>query len=368
MAVSRDPDKGTWTVQCYYRDWQGNPKRKHKRGFRTKHEALEYERNFLLAQSRDVNMSFGQFVECYLSDIRPRLKQNTFLTKQHIIETKILPYFENKSLAEINANDVLKWQNELLSMRDANGKAYAPTYLRTVDAQLKAIFNFAQRFYGLKDNPCSKAGTMGKSKAKEMDFWTLEEYTRFAETMKSKPVSYYAFELLYWTGIRTGELLALTRGDFDLDKRILTIDKSLQRLKGELVVTPPKTEKGNRTIDLPEFLCDEIEDYIATIYDCQPDTRLFEVSKSFLHHEMDRGVKESGVKRIRIHDLRHSHVAYLVNQGFSPVEIGARLGHESTRITDTYAHLYPDQQRAMAEKMNDQYQQHINGEHYNGEQ
>lgn len=188
-----------------------------------------------------------------------------------------------------------------------------------------------------------------------MSFWTREEYQIFKEAMKEKPVSYYAFEILYWCGIRCGELLALTKGDFDLEKKTLTINKSLQHLKGEIYVTDPKTQKSNRVIDLPDFLCDEIEDYFSMFYKCD-DTRLFNISKSYLHHEMDRGVRETGVKRIRIHDLRHSHVAHLIELGFSPVEIADRLGHESMSVTMTYSHLYPSKQRKMADKLNQDYE------------
>ena len=150
---------------------------------------------------------------------------------------------------------------------------------------------------------------MGKAKGKEMLFWTKEEYLQFSEVMKDKPVSYYAFEVLYWTGIREGELLALERGDFNIPDRKLTINKSYQHLQGKDYITSPKTEKSNRVIELPEFLCREMEDYFGMLYKCDEHTRLFTFSKSYLHHEMDRGAKAAGVKRIRIHDLRHSHVS-----------------------------------------------------------
>ena len=126
-------------------------------------------------------------------------------------------------------------------------------------------------------------------------------------------------------------------------------------LKGEIYVTDPKTQKSNRVIELPDFLCDEMEDYFSMLYRCDDDTRLFNISKSYLHHEMDRGVRETGVKRIRIHDLRHSHVAHLIELGFSPVEIADRLGHESKSVTMTYSHLYPSKQRKMADKLNQDY-------------
>ena len=265
MSASKDAKRGTWKVYIRYKDWQGVGQVHTKRGFATKREALEYEREFLLKKSKDVNMGFPQFVEVYMEDMKPRLKLNTFLTKKHIMETKINPYFEKKSLAEITATDVIQWQNQLLNMRDENGIPYAQTYLRTIQNQLSAIFNHACRFYGLTANTSKQAGKMGKAKGKEMLFWTKEEYLKFSEVMKDKPVSYYAFEVLYWTGIREGELLALERGDFNISDRKLTINKSYQHLQGEDYITSPKTEKSNRVIELPEFLCREMEDYFGIV-------------------------------------------------------------------------------------------------------
>lgn len=362
MSVSKDPKNGTWTMYIRYKDWQGITREKRKRGFKTKREALEYERQFLLKTAKDIQMNFEKFVEIYLENMRPRLKYSTFANKEYIIRKKILPYFRNKSLAELSSNDIIQWQNALLNMRDDNGQPYSQTYLRTIQNQLNAIMNHARRFYGLSENPCEKAGKMGKAKSKEMLFWTKEEYLTFSEAMKEKPVSFYAFEILYWCGIREGELLALTRGDIDLEKRRLRINKSLQHVNGQLLITTPKTEKSNRDIEIPKFLCDELEDYFCMLYKCDTDTRLFEISKSYLHHEMNRGVKATGVKRIRIHDLRHSHVSYLIELGFSPVEIAERVGHESITVTYTYSHLYPSKQREMADKIN----KDRNGEESNG--
>lgn len=188
-----------------------------------------------------------------------------------------------------------------------------------------------------------------------MLFWTKDEYTKFADVIKDKPISYYAFEILYWTGVRMSEMLALERGDINLEKRTLKIDKQVQRIDGIEYTTTPKIDKGNRVIELPEFLCNELEDYFGMIYKIDEHTRLFNITKSYLHHEMDRGSKAAGVKRIRIHDLRHSACAALIELGFSPVQIAERLGHESATITMRYAHLYPSVQRTMADKLNDMF-------------
>ena len=104
------------------------------------------------------------------------------------------------------------------------------------------------------------------------------------------------------------ELLALTPADFDFTTHTLRINKSYQRLNREDVITPPKTFKSNRFIKMPQFICDEMQDYMEMLYGLKEDERIFTISKSYLHHEMNRGSKVSGVKRIRVHDLRHPYV------------------------------------------------------------
>ena len=273
------------------------------------------------------------------------------LRVQHPKLVPTLRYFEKKNVSEITTKDVIAWQNELLAFRDEKKKPYSQTYLKTVHNQLSAIFNHAVRHYDLRSNPAAKAGNMGTEERKEMKFWTKEEYKKFADEMMDKPVSYYAFEMLYWCGIREGELLALTAGDFDFEKGTVTISKSYQRLHGEDVITTPKTRKSNRTIKMPQFLCEEMQDYIGMLYGYKKKDRIFHISKNYLHREMDRGSRAAGVKRIRIHDLRHSHISLLIDMGFSAVAIADRVGHESIEITYRYAHLFPSKQTEMAKKL-----------------
>ena len=351
MAVYKEEKTNTWRAVYRYTDWNGERKQTQKRGFKTKREAQAWEREQLNKTSADLDMTFKSFVDLYTADMKTRLKENTWATKDHIIRTKLLPYFGRLKMCNITAQQIITWQNEMLNYRDKNGKAYSPTYLKTLHGQLSAILNHAVRFYGLKSNAAATAGCMGSEKHKEMLFWTKEEYLKFAEVMMDKPQSYYAFEVLYWCGIREGELLALTPADFDLDKGLLSITKSYQRLKGRDVITDPKTPKSVRVIQMPQFLTDEIRDYLKSLYKVQPDQRIFEVTKSYLHHEMDRGAKEAGVKRIRIHDLRHSHVSLLIEMGFSALAIADRVGHESVDITYKYAHLFPSKQQEMAQKL-----------------
>ena len=351
MAAFKNKANGTWYVQFRYTDWKGERQQKLKRGFATKKEAQAWEREFLMQKQADVNMTFESFAQLYEKDMKPKLKLNTWLTKESIIQKKILPYFGKRKLSEITAKDVMDWQNAIRGLTDTKGKPYSPTYLKTVHNQLSAVFNHAVRHYNLKVNPAAQAGNMGKPKGREMLFWTKAEYLKFAEAMMDKPLSYYAFEMLYWCGVREGELLALTPGDFDFEKQTVTISKSYQRIKGKDVITDPKTPKSNRVIQMPAFLCEEMRDYIKSLYGVKPTDRIFTVTKSYLHREMDRGAKEAGVKRIRIHDLRHSHISLLIDMGFTALAIADRVGHESIDITYRYAHLFPTRQAEMADKL-----------------
>lgn len=346
MKAEKDKKTGKWLIQYRYTDWQGKRRKSTKRGFATKREAEEWLRNFLITQKADFDMKFEDFWKMYCADMETRLREHTMRTKKYIVELKILPYFGDKRVNDITAADIRQWQNELIKM------GYSPTYLKTINNQLSAIFNYAVRYYDLKSNPCVKAGSMGKSKAEEMDFWTGEEFRKFIDSVMNKRLSYMAFMTLYWTGMRMGELLALNPKDIDLEKRTISITKSYQRLGKKDVITPPKTPKSKRVITIPEFLAADIKDYMDSLYDLQENDRLFPITKYYLEHEMQRGIKESGVKRIRVHDLRHSHASMLIELGFSPLEIANRLGHEKVETTlNTYAHLYPNKQTKLAERL-----------------
>ena len=169
MRAEKDPKTGKWLIQYRYTDWQGKRRKSTKRGFKTKREAEEWLRNFLMTQTSDFDMKFDEFLKLYYADMETRLREHTMRTKKYIIELKILPYFGQKRINDIKAADIRNWQNELIK------QGYSPTYLKTINNQLSAVFNYAVKYYDLKGNPYAKAGSMGKSKAEEMNFWTKED-------------------------------------------------------------------------------------------------------------------------------------------------------------------------------------------------
>lgn len=124
------------------------------------------------------------------------------------------------------------------------------------------------------------------------------------------------------------------------------------RIDGEDLFLDPKTPKSNRKITLPQFVCDLVKDYADRLYGYDPSDRLFEVTKHYLKHEMERGCKKTGLREIRVHDLRHSHASLLIELGFAPLLISERLGHESVTTTlEIYSHLYPTKHGEVADRL-----------------
>ena len=342
----REPN-GTWRIQYRWKDYTGKNCKSQKRGFKTKKEAEEWYMQFMLQQSDDLTMTFSKFWEVYKDDMKSRIRETTMRNKEYIVQDKLIPYFGDTPLNEITAPKIRKWQSTLMK------KGYKPTYLKTINNQLNAILNYAVCYYDLKSNPCHKAGSMGKSRAEKMDYWTLEEFNRFEDAVVDKETSWIAFKVLFWTGMRLGEMLALTIGDIDFDKSVIHITKSLTRLDGKDKVTPPKTEASVRMITMPQELKLDLQEYISTIYRPTPKKRIFaNITKSYLEHEMKRGIEASGVKKIHLHCLRHSHASMLVQMGFSPLEIANRLGHGRVTTTiETYCHPSMDAQERIADRL-----------------
>ena len=349
MPAYKDEKQNTWYCLFYYRDWQGNKKKKQKRGFRTKKEALEWENNYKLTANANMDMTMGEFVEIYFRDKKGELKERSVKNKRYMIEAHILPYFKDRPMNSITPSDIIQWQNEMRT------KGFAQTYLRMIQNQITALFNHASNIYGLGNNPCKKVKKMGKADADKLDFWTKDEYDKFISGMEEGDRYYTIFEVLFWTGCREGEMLALTKSDIDFARNQISISKTYYRAEGRDIITTPKTEQSARVIDIPQFLTQELKDYVDKLYGISDDERIFPIVPEAVQHKLKRECEKSGVKKIRVHDLRHSHGADLIHQGVEPLIIKERLGHRDIKMTlNTYGHLYPNQQRKVADMLNNQ--------------
>ncbi len=361
MSIKFNKSTKFWELNFYYTDENGIKHRKRKKNFLTKKEAKAFEENFLkeikrkiedLKKIKKIELTFEDLTKYYLEYCKSRLKATTYDTKVYIFRKKIINYFKNIKISEINSHTILEWQNMILNPENN----FSETYIRTINNQLSAIFNFAVRHYQLPNNPVRIAGCIGKKRAGEVKFWTKKEFDTFLNGIKNKFESEVMFSILFYTGIRVGELLALTLDDFDFDKKNLRINKSYSRLKGKDLIQEPKTPKAIRDIALDKKLCNLVKKFANSRYDYKSNERLFPLTKHFLHHEMKRGCQKTGVKKIRIHDLRHSHASLLIEIGCDINSIANRLGHTDIQTTlQTYAHLYPNKQEEIIKKLENLY-------------
>ena len=275
----------TWSSKFKYKDWLGKTRQKCKRGFLKKKDALDYEMEFKSKYMHTPDIMFSALVDNYMRDMidNKKIAVTTAARKQRAFNKMITPFFNQKPINTIDELDVLNWQTAI--QKQGNdlypGKGYAPTYLKSLNNELNAIMNYAVRYYKLSYNPCERAGSMGKGEADAMQIWTLDQYEQFI-SYADKSGAKVAFDILFWTGIREGELLALTAADFDFEKETVRINKSYQRLHGEDVITTPKTKKSNRMIKMPKFLCEEMQEYLQMLYGLKKKDRIFTVTKNIV--------------------------------------------------------------------------------------
>lgn len=352
MPVFKDDERNTFYVKTYYTDYTGAKKQKMKRGFKLQRDAKEWERVFLEKQSAQPSMPFKALSELYLEDKKAHTKKITYETKKNRIDTWILPYFNTQPINEITAPDIRKWQATLKESKNANDAPLSAGYMQNLVMELSSMFNFAVRFYGLSVNPCHVAGNTVGKKTRSLNFWTKEEFDKFISTFDKSSSFYVAFLMLYYCGMRIGELEALTFADVDLDANTITINKTYHLINGKGVVTAPKTQKANRTIVIPPFLSAIIREYETHIYAPEKDTRLFTASHSTYARQMEEHTKQADIRRIRLHDIRHSHASLLIEMGFSALLVSERLGHENVSTTlNIYSHLFPSKQVEVAERL-----------------
>lgn len=345
MPVFRDEARNTFYVKTYYTDYTGARKQKMKRGFKLQREAKEWERAFLEKMQGTPDMTFQSLYDLYIEDMSPRLRYTTIEGKKNVFANRILPYFGEKPINQITPKDIRDWQAEQI------GAGYSDAYLDRIQNMLTTIFNYAVDYYHLPANPCDKAGHMGK-RTRSMQFWTLEQYNRFIPFV-TDPAAHTAIQVLFYSGMRFGEMLALTPADIDFDAGTIDINKSYQHRSGGGVVSPPKTSNGIRTVTMPNAIMDELRAYIDRLYHIEPEERIFLFTKSLIRGNMKRGSEAAGIPLIRIHDLRHSHVSLLIEMGFSPHLIAERIGDTVQMVNNTYGHLYPTRHKEVADKLNE---------------
>lgn len=345
MPVYKDNTRGTWYVKCYYTDWNGKQRQKLKRGFALQRDAREWERSFIEQQAGTPEMTFGSLCDLYLKDCEKRNKQSSYRAKKSVCDTHLLPAWKDKPINGITPANVREWHCTVIA------SGIKPSTQNFVHRIFSAIMNYAVKYYGLQSNPCRAAGSIGKSNVHRLEFWTVDEFQKVLDTVEDLPIR-TALLVLFYSGIRCGELLALQLKDFDSENKSISINKTYHKFDKTELITSPKTENSNRTVIISPFLVKAIQEYTEHIYDIQPDDRLFQtVTDRKLRYAMSKGSEDTGVKRLTIHGLRHSHVSLLIELGFTPHLIAERIGDTVQMVNSTYGHLYPNRHQEVADRL-----------------
>lgn len=342
MPVYQDKNTKKYYFTCYYSTWQGERKRKVKRGFELARDAKDAEREFLSQYKNNADITFSALYDIYINDCKARLKPSTIGSKLFIYNTNIKPYFNKQIISEITPAQVRKWQNIILAQ-------YSPTTAKQYHGQLSAVFNFACKFYGLPKNPANIAGSIGASKADSVKYWTLEQFNKFIEY--PMPLRYKAiYTVLFFSGLRIGELLALTLADYNADAATISVNKTLVYVKGKYILQTPKTKKSVRKLTLPKRATSVLDEYINTLYEPKKSDVIFFIRRHTLLMKLKRVAEKIGLPIIRVHDLRHSHASLLINNNVNIKAISERLGHEDINTTlNTYSHIYATQHSNIAD-------------------
>ncbi len=342
MPAYKDEERKTWYAKFYFKDWDGKTKPKMKRGFRTKKEALDFEREFLTSHSASSpDLMMGTLIDKYLDDLQHHVRESTYLLRARTINKHVRPFFENHKAADVTASHVREWQNKLIQA------GYKPSTLLEWHTMLSTIFNYGVKFCGVRQNPARLAGSIGNKKSsKEIKFWTKEEFDKFIAVVDDVQYRFF-FLTLYYSGMREGECLALKMDDIVHGKH-LVINETFGSVGGKYVYSEPKTGASLRKIAMPQFWWDELDSFLLRYFDA-PE-RLFQFkSVGYLNRKLKNYAEIAGVPQITIHDLRHSHASLLIELGQNVLLIAERLGHDSITTTlETYGHLFPNKQAELA--------------------
>ena len=301
-------------------------------------------------------ITFEKAISEYLDFIKLKKKPQSFRSINSRLNNYVLPYFNKENIYDLKAIDYLKWQTQI----DKLGFKYR--YKKTLHYAVVGLLNFCMTFYDLEINVASKVGNFKNidEVTNNINFWTINEFKKFISVVDNK--NYKAlFNFLFFTGCRQGEALALTFND--INDNLIKINKTISKEhhNGKRAITLPKTKKSIRNILIDSNLENEIQGlrdhYITNNKDFNNNFYIFggisPLAPTTIERWKNYYCDKAKVKRIRIHDFRHSHATLLLSNNVPIIAISSRLGHSNTSITlDVYSHLVPEDEKRVIQTLN----------------
>jgi len=350
LAIYRDKKRGTYFFSVYVKSCDGENKRYVRRGFKTRSEARKAEAEFLLNFDKEdeENVTFEFIAERYLRWYKRRRKASSYNKLESLLRVQLIPRFGDMKVKDIRKRHVTNMQDDLLD-------EYSVSHAKKIHTTLSATLNFGITQEYLEENVAREVGNIDLKPKKHMNFWVLDEFKQFLSVVGD--LTYRSFFMtLYYGGLRKGEALALTWADIDFKNSTINIDKTVY----QRVVTSPKNESSVRKIKMPQHTMRLLKK-LKLQNKNKPNYVVFgeykdHISETTIDRHYDQFIKKSGVKRIRLHDFRHSHVSYLINKGVDITLISKRVGHADPSTTlDIYGHLYPTAEQEVIDLMEDDF-------------
>lgn len=353
MPSYKDKKTGKWYCQFYYRDeLTGKNKHKVKRGFDKKKDADAWEKDFLSQQYFDESLTMDNLIAEYIKNLHTlfeleSIKATTLETKIKHINIYVLPYFKNILVKNIKTKDVNNW---LENIQSSKRKKLSSRTLNNAKMLLSQIFKYAIVNHGFKDNPVTNAETIRfRSNDERAPYWTVEQYKLFYDNLQDETYKVF-FNLLYWSGLRLGEALALTKNDITPYK--INIDKTMVKFKNEFYISTPKTSTSIRTVEIPENLYYQIKNYMDRLYIYDTD-RIFELNPQTVRIYLYSKCEKLNLPKISPHILRHSYASLLYNKSKDILVVAKQIGHKNPSITyEVYSHMLPGEDRKAIEAIN----------------
>lgn len=316
-------------------------------------------------------ITLQQLFSEYIKSIAPELREATVASHSRILRQYVLSTLGQTYVKKLTAPILQNWKNEIEAVRTAQGKPLSIRYKQSIYSTFRAVLNWGVKMDYLSQNILVKVGNFkaGNVLAKRnVDFYTAEEYKLFSAVAKEEAVKgntlhdwdyYVFFAIAFYTGLRKGEIHALKWTD--INGNILNVSRSItQKLKGADRETLPKNRSSIRTLQMPLPLTELLKEHKTRYQSFKGFSDDFRICggtrplrDTSIENKNQLFARLAGIKKIRIHDFRHSHVSILANEGINIQEIARRLGHSKIEMTwNTYAHLYPREEERAVEILN----------------
>ncbi len=356
--VRKRGNKYSFTVDIGKDPRTGKRKQKTVSGFKTKKEAQAALAELVTSVEKGTYIelekkSFEDFAISYFEKTyKNKVKPSTYDRQYSVLMNRIIPWFGKVDLNDINHFLIQNFMTEKLK------EGYADSYVQKMYEIVRMLMNVALKWDLISKDVISKVETPSFEE-KEMKVWSsqqVNEYLRFTKHSRYHPI----FFLAAYTGMRKGEILALTWDDIDFEQKTININKTLYKTKDEYVINKPKTKNSKRIIyidddiirvlkkqrvkqNIEKMKCRDVYTDNNLVFAQENGNFIYPSAANVLFR---RYVKQLGLPEIRFHDLRHTHATLLLQMGVNPKLVANRLGHASVRVTlDTYSHVMPDMQQ-----------------------